>query len=124
MKRLVVLAAIVVLFGSAPAHAGGRLTTGSSGGSEVECAVVNISETKTITVAIKSRRIGSSTPIDEDLSAVLLPLRGNFGVDGGGFTDVWCEFLVVSGGSAKDLRGSMLMYDGTTFVGTEPAREK
>jgi hypothetical protein len=121
MKGLVVLVAIVVLFGAAAAHAGKRLTTGSSGGSSVlECTVVNVSDTKTITVAMRARSI-SGAVVSEAPGVVLPPLQGEL-IFGAG--DQWCEFVVVSGGSAKDLRASAVMYEAGNVVGSEPAREK
>ena len=124
LKGIVVLAVMVVLVGASTAHAGKRLTTGSSGlSTRVECTVVNVSDQKTITVDIIVRT-GSGGVATQALGIVLPPLTTILVVNTA--TDRRCEFVVVSGGSAKHLRGSMVVYDpDTSTVATiEHAREK
>jgi hypothetical protein len=38
--------------------------------------------------------------------------------------NLWCEFVVESGGSAKDLRASMVVYDEGAIAASDQAREK
>ena len=56
------------------------------------------------------------------LNAAIPPLARASDAFAGSY--LWCEFLVVSGGSAKDLRANMVGYDGAVVVATEPARDK
>jgi hypothetical protein len=121
-KWIVASAAMIILVGASTAHAGKRLTTGISGNTtSVQCGVVNVSETKTITVTI---RVHDSTGavVDSLINAELGPLARATESSAGSYR--WCEFLVVSGGSSKDLRANMVGYDGAVVVGIEAARDK
>lgn len=123
MKGSIVLAAMVVLVAASTAHAGKRLTTSSSGLSDsVDCTIVNVSDTKTITVDIKVRNQTAGGVISSFLGVILPPFGGR--LDDGIGPDLWCEFVVVEGGAAKDLRASMVVYEGGVVTTIEPAREK
>lgn len=122
MKGIVVFAAMAVLVGASTAHAGKRLTTGISGGtSSVQCGVVNVSETKSITVSILVHNSAGAV-VASLVNAVIPPLARASDSFAGSY--LWCEFLVVAGGSAKDLRANMVAYDGAVVVATETARDK
>jgi hypothetical protein len=120
LNRLSVLAALIPLVGASTAHAGKRLTTGASGVSHsVECTVVNASETKTIGVRVNARTVNSVLATQD---FVIPPLASRLVSAAGG--DRWCEFIVLEGGSARDLRASMLVLVGGSVTAIDPAREK
>jgi hypothetical protein len=124
MKTLVLVAVTVsfILSSAVVAHAGKRLTTGASGlSSNVECTVLNVSETKDITVITKIHN-GAGVLLSQSGEVTLGPGVRTF--SGHAASDLWCEFLIVSG-STKDVRGSMVIYEGSgNVVATEVAREK
>jgi hypothetical protein len=121
-KRIVVFAAIAVLVGASTAHAGKRLTTGISGAtSSAQCGVVNVSATKSITVSILVHNAAGAV-VASLLNAVIPPLARASDSFAGSY--LWCEFLVVAGGSVKDLRANMVAYDGAVAALSEPARDK
>lgn len=115
-------ALLLTLLVAAPAHAGKRLATALSGLSAGgECNVVNVSDAP-ITVQITMRGVGGQ--VVSQARPTLNAGQGTFlRVTGG---DRWCEFVVISGGSAKDLRASMVVYDPDlgTVAAIETAREK
>lgn len=120
--RVLALTLLTMCLGAPMAHAGKRLTTALSGLSAGgECNAVNVSD-KPLTVQIAMRTTtGQAVSQGEH---VLSPGQGTFRRVTGG--DHWCEFVVTSGGSAKDLRATMVIYDPDlgTVAATEPAREK
>ena len=121
-KVLAAAAVLLVVVGSSTAHAGKRLTTGPSGISDlVECTLVNVSESKTLTVSIVIRNAaGAVTTQFPNISVPPLNRRGLTSIG----AHQWCEFVVESGGSAKDLRASMVVYDGGVIAASDQAREK
>ncbi|HYC00595.1 MAG TPA: hypothetical protein VEC57_15785 [Candidatus Limnocylindrales bacterium] len=123
MKAATLLLAVVtlVLGNSDTANAGKRLTTGSSGLADgVECTVINVSEDKPAIVEIKVRNAFGFVVAQQPAQEILPGSRGLLAFNA---TDLWCEFVVISG-SSKQLRASSVMYDGSLMVNTEVAREK
>lgn len=122
-KGIIALATMVVLASFSTAHAGKRLTTSSSAGSDgVECTVVNVSDTKTITVDVNVRAQFAGAVVASFAGVVLAPKGGTTLLNGG--PGRWCEFVVVSGGSTKDLRANMVVFDSGAVAGIEAARDK
>jgi len=122
MRALLILA-VIALLDASTAHAGKRLTTGPSGFSAgVQCSVVNTSESKTLVVRVIVRNSAgiAVSQSDQNLSPLTTSASG---VAGSG---LWCEFVVLSGGSAKDVRATLVVYDPdlSTVGAIEPAREK
>ena len=123
MKTAVPLVALVTLILSLPAsaHAGKRLTTGSSGLTDsIECTVINVSETAPVTVNIRVRNAFGG--LVTQIPALEIP-PGSRGLLAANGTDMWCEFIALSG-STKNLRANMAMYDNGSLAGTEAARGK
>lgn len=123
MKNLLVLAAAIMLLCASTVHAGKRLTTGQSGSSAgIQCSAVNVSETKTLEVHVAVRNASGVVVSQGDhaLGPLTRAVRGVVGAE------LWCEFIVLSGGSAKDVRASMVVSDPdlSTVAAIEPAREK
>jgi hypothetical protein len=120
-KVLSAAAVLLVVVGSSTAHAGKRLTTAPSGISElVECTLVNVSETKTLSVSIIRNAAGQVTTQSPNTSVPPLNRRGLISTG----AHLWCEFVVDAGGSAKDLRASMVVYDEGAIAASDQAREK
>ncbi|HYC55551.1 MAG TPA: hypothetical protein VEL28_11515 [Candidatus Binatia bacterium] len=121
MKRTfaMIVMATLILSGAAAAHAGKRVTTGSSGLTEmVECTVINVSETKPVIVDIRVRNAFGG--VVTQLPAQNIPPLSR-GLVAFSATDLWCEFVVISG-STKQLRANSVMYENGAVIGTEAAR--
>jgi hypothetical protein len=110
MRSFLVLATGGLMLAASVAHAAGeRLTTSASSvAEEVQCTVVNISDTDSADVHITVRN-GLGEVVADNLKSGLEPLHSFF-LEASG-EDLWCDFLVVSG-KAKHLRASLVVVDG------------